>query len=88
MELGILEIGILKFWEIIILKVWPGPGPWGQHCYKENEKLRNQETCVILIIGLKVPGNYSDKFWFNRKSILLCEGPKPQNSMISGFLDP
>ena len=27
-------------------------------------------------------------FWFNTISILLCEGPKPNISMISGFLRP
>ena len=39
-------------------------------------------------MGLKALGNYSDQFWSNKISVLLCEGPKPQNSMISGFLDP
>ena len=29
-----------------------------------------------------------DKFWFDKMSVLLCEGPKPPNSMISGFLNP
>ena len=37
----------------------------------------------IEIIGLKAPGDYSDQFWSNNFSILLCEGPKPPNSMIS-----
>ena len=31
----------------------------------------------IQIIGLKTPGDYSASFWFNKISILLCEGPKP-----------
>ncbi len=39
-------------------------------------------------MGLKAPGNYSDQFWFNKMSVSLCEGPRPQNSMISGFLRP
>ena len=42
----------------------------------------------VLIIGLKAPGNYSDQFWSNETSVLLCEGPKPQNAMISDFLGP
>ena len=29
-----------------------------------------------------------DQFWFNKISILLCEGPKPNISMISGFCEP
>ena len=40
------------------------------------------------MISLKAPGNHSDQFWFNKIPILLCEGPKPPNYMISGFLDP
>ena len=40
------------------------------------------------MIGLKAPGNYFDQFWSNKTSVLLCEGPKPYNSMISGFLTP
>ena len=39
------------------------------------------------MIGLKAPGNDSDQFWSNNFSILLCEGPKPPNSMISWFWD-
>ena len=34
---------------------------------------------------MRAPGNYSDQFWSNKRSISLCEGPKPQNSMISGY---
>ena len=37
----------------------------------------------IQIIGLKAPGNCSDQFGSNNFSILLCEVPKPPNSMIS-----
>ena len=39
-------------------------------------------------MGSKAPGNYLDQFWSNRILVLLCEGPKPANSMISGFLSP
>ena len=39
------------------------------------------------MIGLKAPRNYTDYFWSNNCSILLCEGPKPPNAMISRFLD-
>ena len=42
----------------------------------------------VLIISLKAPGNYSASFWCNKISVLSCEGPRAQNSMISGFLDP
>ena len=40
------------------------------------------------MIGLKAPGNYSDQFGFNKISILSCEGPKPNISMIDGCLSP
>ena len=40
------------------------------------------------IIGLKAPGNCMDQFWSNKISVLLCEEPKPQVSMISGLLSP
>ena len=40
----------------------------------------------VQIIGLKAPGNYCEQIWFNEILILLCEGPKPPNAMISGFL--
>ena len=40
----------------------------------------------IKIIGLKAPGNYSDQFRFNKISVLLCEGPKPNISKMFGFL--
>ena len=33
-------------------------------------------------------GNYLDQCWSNKILVWLCEGPKPQNSMISGFPDP
>ena len=42
----------------------------------------------VQLIGLKAPGIYLDQFWSNKISVLLCEGAKPQNSMISGFVDP
>ena len=38
--------------------------------------------------GLKAPGNYSASFWYNKIMVLLCEGPKLPNSMISGFSIP
>ena len=42
----------------------------------------------VQTIGLKVLGDYLDQFWYNKMSVLLCEGPKPPNSMISGFVSP
>ncbi len=39
-------------------------------------------------MGLKAPGDYSDQFWSNKMSVLLCEVPKPNIFMISGFLNP
>ena len=42
----------------------------------------------VQIIGLKVSGNYCDQFWFDKIPILLCEGPKLPNSMISGIWSP
>ena len=48
------------------------------HCYGKSYRIR----------GLKAPGNYSGPFWSNRLPILLLERPKPNISMISGFLDP
>ena len=42
----------------------------------------------VEIIGLKAPGDYSDQFWSNKISVLLCEGAKPNISMFSGFLTP
>ena len=39
------------------------------------------------MIGLQTPGDFSASFWSNQFLVLSCEGPKPQNSMISGFLD-
>ena len=38
-------------------------------------------------IGLEALGNYSDQFWSNKILVLLCEEPKPPNSMISGFFE-
>ena len=40
------------------------------------------------MIGLKAPGDNSDQFWFNKTSVLFCEGPKPNIFMISGFVRP
>ena len=40
------------------------------------------------MIGLKAPGNYLDQFGSNKISVSLCEGPKPVNSWMYGFLDP
>ncbi len=37
----------------------------------------------VEIIGFKAPGDYSDQFGSHKISILLCEGPKAPNSMIS-----
>ena len=42
----------------------------------------------VQIIGLKAPGNYSASSWLNKILVLLSEGPKPNISMISGFLTP
>ena len=39
----------------------------------------------VEIIGLKAPWDYSDQFWSHKILVLLCEGLKPPNSMISGF---
>ena len=39
-------------------------------------------------MGLKALGNYYASSWSNKISILLLEGPKPTNSMISGFVSP
>ena len=39
-------------------------------------------------MDLEAPGNYSDLFWSNKISVLSCEGPKPQNAVLSGLLDP
>ena len=39
-------------------------------------------------ICLKAPGNDSDQFCCDQILVLLCEGPKPNISMISGFLSP
>ena len=41
----------------------------------------------VQILGLEALGNYSDQFGLI-KLALLCEGPKPNISMISGFVDP
>ena len=37
---------------------------------------------------MKAPGNYFDQFRSNKISALLCEGPKPNISMISEFSGP
>ena len=42
----------------------------------------------IGIISLKALGNHFASFWFNHFSILSLEKPKPNISMISGFLNP
>ena len=42
----------------------------------------------VEITSLKAPGNYSDQFWSNKILVLLCEGQKPNISMISAFLNP
>ena len=42
----------------------------------------------VYIMGLKALGKYSDQFWSNEISVLLCEGPKLNIFMISGFLTP
>ena len=39
-------------------------------------------------ISFEAPGTYSDQFWFDKISILICEGPKPDISMISEFPNP
>ena len=38
---------------------------------------------LLKIIGLKTPLNYSASVWSDQISVLLCEGPKPPNFMIS-----
>ena len=40
---------------------------------------------IFMEICLKAPGNYSDQFWSNKVSVLLCEGPELDISMIYGF---
>ena len=35
------------------------------------------------MIGLKAPVDYVDQLWSNKILMLLCEGPKPNISMIS-----
>ena len=40
------------------------------------------------MFNLKAPGNYSDHYWSNKSSVLLCEGAQHNISMISGFLSP
>ena len=40
------------------------------------------------MIGWTAPGNYSNRFWFNEISVLSCEAPKLQNSMMSGLSSP
>ena len=42
---------------------------------------------LMEIIGLKSPGNYSASVRTYNFSILSCERPKPNMSMISGFVD-
>ena len=42
----------------------------------------------VWIISLKAPGSYLDQFGSNRIFVLLCEGPKPNISLISGCLNP
>ena len=32
--------------------------------------------------------NYSDQFWSNQISVLLCKAPTPNTSMIYGFASP
>ena len=40
------------------------------------------------IKGSKTPGTYSASIWSHSFSILLCEEPKPNISIVSGCLDP
>ena len=42
----------------------------------------------VKIEGFKAHGNYSDQFWSNQILALLCDGQKPNMSMISGCLTP
>ena len=49
--------------------------------------LDNLYSNFMEIIGLKALGNYSASFWSHTFSNLLCERPKPNTSMISGFSD-
>ena len=43
---------------------------------------------VCWILGSKAPGNSPVSFLSNKILVILCEGPKPNISMISGFLTP
>ena len=38
--------------------------------------------------SLKAPGNYLDRFWSYKISVLLLQRTKPNISMISGFVNP
>ena len=67
----------------------PMGAQWGKI---SKNKLGDCLTCVgsfygkyVKIIGLKATGNYLDQFWANKFSVLFCEGPKYNISMISGF---
>ena len=42
---------------------------------------------IVLNNRFKNSGNYLDQFGSNKISVLLCEGTKPNISMISGFVD-
>ena len=42
----------------------------------------------VEILGLNAPGNYSASCWTNKILVLLCEEPKPNMFMISGYLTP
>ena len=46
----------------------------------------NFHGTYVQMKSLKAPENYSASFWSHTISVLLCEGPKPNISMISGFL--
>ena len=63
-------------------------GKWGKIMYAMFEHLLAIYGKDVEIIGLKARGNYSHQFWPNRILVLLCEGPEPNISMISGFLGP
>ena len=52
---------------------------WGKMGTKQFMRFLAIFCCVhgkyVQIIGLKVPGNYLDRFWSNKTLVLLCEGP-------------
>ena len=50
--------------------------------------LRHVYGKYVWIIGLKAPGNDLDQCWFNKISVLLCEGPKTSKCHDFWILEP